>query len=201
MGRILGGDVSFERVRKDDEYGVNRKAGCRLSFEVAEGTTQAALEKFLASTSLTAVNLVQTALGFEAVKATAAATVTVTTAGPEDAKAGKGAAAAPKEVKPKKAAAKPPAADEIPDDAPAAEEVADAAEVVEDDLMAPAAAKITEQDLTDGVSKHNQKVQNPQAIRALIGKYVSAPKTVRDIPEAVRAEFLEKLHKIGPVAK
>jgi hypothetical protein len=66
-----------------------------------------------------------------------------------------------------------------------------------DDWGAVAEVKeITDADLTDAVTKRNAVLKNAQAIRVLIGTFVSPPKGLKDIPQDQRGLFLGKLAEL-----
>lgn len=86
------------------------------------------------------------------------------------------------------------------DDQPEPEQLDDAS-VVEDEDWSAAAPEVTDKDLVEAISKHNQVVKNAPAIRALIGEFVEAPGQAKDIPQEHRASFLEKLKKVPALQK
>lgn len=66
----------------------------------------------------------------------------------------------------------------------------------DDDLLAPPAKEINDKELVEALQAHNRKVNNSPGIRALIGKYVAAPKRAQDIPQDQRRQFLDELEKV-----
>lgn len=64
------------------------------------------------------------------------------------------------------------------------------------DLPAPqeeAPVEITDKELTDKVARFVSTTHNPGAVKHLRNKYVKPPKGLRDIPAAMRADFLHDL--------
>jgi membrane protein involved in colicin uptake len=112
------------------------------------------------------------------------------------AKAAKGLEA----IKAKEAAAKAPAEDPFAAEKPAAistgeERIAPSDDSLEE-LMggspSPAVA-LTPKDCKDAVIKKMAAINNPKAIKVVIGKYVSLPQTITDIPVDKRAAFVAEI--------
>ena len=108
------------------------------------------------------------------------------------AKAAKGLEA----IKAKEAAAKAPAEDPF---APAAISTGEP-RVDPDDLTelmgglpSPAPVALTPKDCQDAVIKKMAAINNPKAIKVVIGKYVSLPQTITNIPVYKRAEFVAEI--------
>jgi hypothetical protein len=78
------------------------------------------------------------------------------------------------------------------------------AATIDESLFAPAAAEITDADLLGRISRKNQELskalgpQAPVKIRELIGKYVQAPKSARDIDQSLRTKFCTELEALAP---
>lgn len=202
MATVDSGTVEFSRVRKDDDYGINRSAKATLSFTLAENE---AVEPVLAAAFQIAQNQVHVAIGL--------VTPAVPVAAPKsDVPKTDVAALVASEPKkkvgrpPKAAAAAPaPAADalEEPTEAPAAPPAADAL----DDLLGPqeeAEEPVTDADLNSAVQKKNEAVKNPGAIRKLIQSFNPEPGkggfTLASIPAGERRAFLAKLAQVPALA-
>ena len=130
-------------------------------------------------------------------KEQAAAKMNAKEAGPDsvDIKAKAKAAKALAAIKAKEAAAKAPAEDPF---APAAISTGEARVSPDDDmdaLLAEPAAEValTPKDCKDAVIKKMAAINNPKAIKVVIGKYVSLPQTITDIPVDKRAEFVAEI--------
>lgn len=79
----------------------------------------------------------------------------------------------------------------------------DAAAAVDESLFAADAAEITDVELTGAVTRKNAEIANPPVIRALIGSFFREPqgKQVKDIPQAQRRAFLDKLAGLAVMKK
>lgn len=77
------------------------------------------------------------------------------------------------------------------------------ASAVDEDIFSPTPAEVTDTELLAAISRKNQSLQlvlgpaAPPKIRALIGKYVQPPKAARDIPQEVRAKFIQELDALS----
>jgi hypothetical protein len=113
-----------------------------------------------------------------------------------DAKAKAKAAKGLEAIKAKEAAAKAPAEDPF---TPAAISTGEP-RVDPDDLTelmggspSPAPVALTPKDCQDAVIKKMAAINNPKAIKVVIGKYVSLPQTITNIPVDKRAEFVAEI--------
>lgn len=211
---ITGGVVSFEQSRKLAEY-ENRKVSITFNVNESEGVN--ATEQILAALAL-AQHHVFVALGLSKASDTPAA-ASIGAAEPEKkpTMTRKKPPAVNVVVEDKK-----PAADaaEVVDDAVVVSDTPtqsgganaasatgtthDPAAVTDDSLFSPAAevATVTDAELLSQITRKNAALQvqigdqAPPKIRALIGKYVTAPKQAKDIPQDQRAKFLEELAAI-----
>lgn len=104
---------------------------------------------------------------------------------------------------------RPPKVDPKPDPASVVEEPAQPAVTspadddpfAEDgDVFSAAEPEVTASDMISAVTKKNGEIRNPTAIKTLIGQFVAPPKTVRDIPQVRRREFLDKLAALTAAA-
>lgn len=195
---ITGGSVSFEQSRKLAEY-ENRKASVTFNVTQDEGHEKAVAE-VLAALEL-AEHHVLVALGLK--KQTE-----FQPAAAEPEKSTKGTRKRPPavdvKVDPPKPAEDPAAVvDETPTKpagAAASETPAtSSADVVDDSLFTASTPEVTDAELLSQITRKNAALQiaigdqAPPKIRALIGKYVTAPKQAKDIPQEQRAKFLEDL--------
>ena len=60
-------------------------------------------------------------------------------------------------------------------------------------LPSPAPVALTPKDCQDAVIKKMAAINNPKAIKVVIGKYVSLPQTITNIPVYKRAEFVAEI--------
>jgi hypothetical protein len=60
-------------------------------------------------------------------------------------------------------------------------------------LPSPAPVALTPKDCQDAVIKKMAAINNPKAIKVVIGKYVSLPQTITNIPVDKRAEFVAEI--------
>lgn len=199
MSQITGGSVTFGRTVQPKEY-ESKKAEVTLAFSVPEGENH---EAIFAKAEQQAVAKVEQML-------------TGRVASTKEAVAAKlNAAEAPSAVTqvPKRGPGRPSnaekaakAADAKPNDDLAifdrresalAEDGKAAEMAAEDDFLTSAApAEVTDDAIVQALTRKNAALKNPVAIRQLIGKFVAAPKTAREIPQEARAEFLAQLEKL-----
>ncbi len=65
----------------------------------------------------------------------------------------------------------------------------------------PVPPPITDADLIQAITRKNGEVKNPSAIKAVIASFAGPiPKTVRDIPQHKRPDFLCELNEVKPIA-
>lgn len=209
---ITGGIVSFEQSRKLAEY-ENRKVS--ITFNVNESEGNSATEQVIGALAL-AQHHTFVALGLAKATDTPAA-ASIGAAEPEKGKPGRKKPPAVVTVDPPRPGADPAA---VTDDAAVVSDTPtqrggantasatatspDPAAVTDDSLFSPAAevATVTDAELLSQITRKNAALQvqigdqAPPKIRALIGKYVTAPKQAKDIPQDQRAKFLEELAAI-----
>ena len=66
-----------------------------------------------------------------------------------------------------------------------------------DDFESPPPAEITDKLLLDHVTKKNQALKQPPKIHALVAEFAGpAPKTYKDVPQALRQTFLDRLQAL-----
>ena len=193
---INSGTVLFSRVKKDDDYGINRRADVTLSFTVETGA-----QRELDAASEIAIAKVNEMLGTR--PASTAVVVTDTSTKPSD-KANMAAA-----ITGEPAPAKPPRAPRTPKptaapadaasmEEPAAAKPAEpaAAEVVEEDWSA-AAPEITDVDLSTACNRTAKALSDNVPIRHLIAEFAGPPpKQLREIPQNLRGQFVARLDKL-----
>lgn len=212
MSQITNGEVAYGRTIKTGDF-ENKRVDVKLSFSVGEGESH---EGILNTVSHLAISKAHEMAGLAKPAQPAAPAVVTGTRVATDkdalATAAAGGATGTTETV-KRGPGRPPKVDKPAAPAAAAAEAAaidvvteqttKAEDVVEDDasLFTSAAVEITDKDLTEAVTKKNQEVKNPPAIRKLIGEFAGPPpKTIRDVPAAVRAKFLEKLAEVKALA-
>lgn len=203
MTVVTGGVVRYERSVKVADY-ENKKLGVELSFNNDDGADIAA---GLDQVGNQAVEFVHAKLGIPAGtpaqrranaanKASAAGAITEVAA--SDTQKAASAAA-------RKTPAKPPAAkvDDTVDmgDSATGQSISSGGERVDPNdlsfLDEPAVAEITDKAVVDKIGQVNGKINNPIAIKKLVGEFAGQPpKTYRDIPQDKRAEFLKKLEAL-----
>lgn len=215
---IIGGTLIYGRTVQPAQY-ETKKAEVHLQFNVPEGQTITAeqieeVAKLAMTKTHEMVGLAKPAA--KEVKDAAANATSVPQTGRTKADLEAEAVAAASQPKPDKAAKQPPkskAADKPKSD-PAAIEggekpqintnpenrqdpaQADAA-AIDESLFAPAEeGPITEAKLIEACTAKMKALNNAVPIRTVIAKYVAAPKTVKDIPEASRAQFLKDLENL-----
>jgi len=218
MTTFTGGQVTYERTVRPADY-ESKKASVVLSFNVDEGQD---IQAVLDDVSKLAMTQAHKMVGLATAASTPAGakepTKTKADLEAEQAAAlkakeaaGDPKARANKPPSPKKKETEKPAADAATVEEPEAkgqistnpEDRKDPAAMGDDDLLSPGAEKaeaITDAAIVDAITQHNAKVKNAPEIRKLIGTYVTAPKTAKDIPVDKRAEFLEKLKEIKAAA-
>lgn len=205
--KITGGQITYGRKVNLGDYN-SKKAEATIGFLLDDGED---IETGASVAALFATNKVNELLGFKpvtpaaptGVKEAVAAKLNATD---EDKKTRAGKKAPPKTPP---ASPPPPATDAaaiVDDETPAIstgdERVdpnnpADAASVVDEDWgTAEAVTPISDKDLTDACAKKNSTLQDAPLIRTLIGKFVSPPKTLVDIPQESRQKFLNDLAKL-----
>lgn len=206
--QITGGKVTFTRGIQPAQF-ETKKAEVEISFTLAEGEELGAgLDRAAELAQGKALELV----GLKKPAVTAGSTAQTTqeatpkTAGPTkaDLEAEKATELAAKAARAEAAKGKAvvfPKADDGIDmtdaDKPAIStggERVDPAEMSsDDDLLMGTAPEVSDVDLTSTITRKNHAIKNPTAIKALIGTFVVPPKGSRDIPQALRADFLAKL--------
>jgi hypothetical protein len=209
MAQITGGKVRYRRVVKVTEY-EPKEAEAILDFAVGDDEDYHSI--FNEAASVAQAKVIEMLGG----KAQPSVTQVPTPAAETGGKKVDGRTRAAKD---QKAASNPPQAApsetlEVEGDIPgfldrkkqeAAKAVGkteekDPTAISDDDLLGSAAPDVTDEALTQAITKHNGKVQNPDAIRQLIGKYVAHPGRASDIPKGARHQFLKDLAGIGPKA-
>ncbi len=204
MAQVTNGVIEYGRVRKDDDYGINRSSKVQLTYTVDANEDPEAATAKVGDIAQRRVN----ALVFPekqqqpATEAKAPVVQTPVTPASDKAKLAE-AAGAPKEEK-KTRASKPPkvelaasAEESVVEPEPAKPAANSEAGIGEEDLLAGAAPEINDTELTSKVTHRAQATKNSAEIRKLIGKYgCIAPKTVKDLPQELRAKFLEELEKV-----
>ncbi len=224
MVQITNGTIGYSRVRKDEDFGINRKAEASLSFTFEDGeifsTADIETQVFDIAHRLLAK---QFTAARAATKAEPTANAGVSEVPPPSAQSTIGSAPPNDKEKLAQAAgvdakaaleaktaaqfgqnAKPPRAPRKPKDATVAATPAPAPVVEDDDplglgIVVPEAKvdPVTDAELGSATVAQNKKIQKPEAIRALIAKYAGAPpKQARDIPQEKRHAYLEELKTI-----
>lgn len=216
---ILGGTVAYEdgvKQQAGDTFSPTRKVRVELNFAVPEDPGIDA-DAVLAEVMEKAVNLTNEKLGIT--KPTRAAKTVVAETGkvtpPAKVVTGKTKADLEAELLAKDKANAPAskrgpkpkvvadAAAVVDDAAVVAAETPDAAVVDAasmEDWSSEPVTEYTDKDMNDHVTKKNATLKNPVAIRALIGSYNPDPKkpfTLREIPQAQRQVFLDKLEALA----
>lgn len=214
---ILGGTVAYEdgvKQQAGDTFSPTRKVRVELNFAVPEDPGIDA-DAVLAEVMEKAVNLTNEKLGIT--KPTRAAKTVVAETGkvtpPAKVVTGKTKADLEAELLAKDKANAPAAkrgpkpkvvadAAAVVDEAAVVEEatapVADAASM--EDWSSEPVTEYTDKDMNDHVTKKNATLKDPVKIRALIGSYNPDPKkpfTLREIPQAQRQVFLDKLEALA----
>lgn len=209
MAQITGGKIYYSQTRQAAQF-EPKKAEVELSFIVGEGEKFEDIAKLAEDFAINKVQEMIGAIAAPAVRAVKLVTpkpaVDTTTPPPANSKE----AYAAKEANVKKDAAAAPKTS-VPKAGPKAdkpaistgEERVDPADVgtSDDDLLGvvetvtiPAAKTITDQDISSAITKVNQVINNPVALRALVATFVDPPKGSRDIPQEQRQAFLDKLN-------
>lgn len=188
------GSATYERTRKDDDYGINRKSAISLSFTVAEGTDAGAVEAAASFVADIARKIVHGQLGID----TPAAATSAPTP-PAVNKAPKAAAKAPKPAEAPKTDDPLAALGTASPGATPAAPTTPAASTVEDPLAgilgtASVAPPISMETLVHEITTKNKDGSFGPKISALVHSYNGGPPhTVKDIPNEKRAEFIERL--------
>ncbi len=223
MVRITNGTIGYSRVRKDEDFGINRKGEASLSFTFEDGeifsTADIETQVFDIAHRLLAKQF--TAARAAAPKAEPTANAGVSEVPPPSAQSTIGSAPpndkeklaqaagvdAKAELEAKTAAqfgqnAKPARAPRKAKDAAAPATTP----VIEDDdplglgIVVPEAKldPVTDAELGSATVAQNKRAQKPDAIRTLIAKYAGPPpKQARDIPQDKRHAYLEELKTIA----
>lgn len=207
--QITSGIVSYLRVVKDDDFGIKREAKVELSYMLAEGE---ALD--LDHVKDMAVTKVHEMLRVKPATKSDAAPAATQAGTPLPAAPAAGAAKAPEAkapVAPKKSSDKDKLAAAAADKAtpkkpvPAIEErqisTGEERKSPEDDDMSelfgedePKAREITDVEVNAETQKAVARLKSAEKVKALKEKYVGPmPKTVRDVPQAQREQFLKDL--------
>jgi hypothetical protein len=200
MAQITGGKFHYLRVVKDDDFGIKREFQAELTFSVGENESPDEIMGFVAQK---VVDVTHEKLRIRSAAPTGAA------AGEVQAKPGSPPlaplpAAAPAPVNDKEKLAAALVEKTTPKKGKKAPDIAAAAPADDlDDLLGggtpkPAAKPITDKELNDAVQAKNATLKNPPKIVALKEKYAGAlPKSLRDIPQEKRAEFLTELAELA----
>ena len=206
MAQITHGTITYGRTVKTGDY-ENKRAEASFSFTVADGEDH---EEVADRASNLAYYHTHRLLGLQSsAEAPSDATAPEVTDRSTAAKRGPRSAKAPT---PPPAPAPAPKTDPaaVTEAAPVVPGIAEPAAVSEpsapakpatdpatvappDDLMTAAPSVITDKDLAEAVTRTNAKIKNAMAIRQLIGKYVTPPQAVHDIPQDKRQAFLTQL--------
>lgn len=206
--QITSGIVSYLRVVKDDDFGIKREAKVELSYMLAEGE---ALD--IDHVKDMAVAKVHEMLRVKPATKSDAAPAATQAGTPLPAAPAAGAAKAPeaKPVAPKKSSDKDKLAAAAIDKVtpkkpvPAIEErqisTGEERKSPEDDDMSelfgedePKAREITDVEVNAETQKAVARLKSAEKVKALKEKYVGPmPKTVRDVPQAQREQFLKDL--------
>lgn len=209
--QITSGVVSYSRVVKDDDYGIKREAKVELSYMLAEGE---ALD--LDHVKDMAVAKVHEMLRVKPATKSDAPPAASTQAGtPLPAAPAAGGAKAPSDAMPSgtEGAGKPKKANDkdklaaaaidkatpkkpVPDietrQISTGEERDDMSELFGDDEPKP--REITDVEVNAETQKAVARLKSAEKVKALKEKYVGPmPKTVRDVPQAQREQFLKDL--------
>lgn len=208
MGQITGGRILFGDAVKHnpgDQYSSSRKAEAEFYFSVSEGERHDAMTDAALGLARAKVAELLTGKSAPATSTAIPAGAGKTAAEIEDGDKKKAAAAAKAAAKAAKTPPTGDAGDVVVEPAGNAAKVVEAKVVADDglgDLLGEQApAEVSDAELTSQITRQNGKVQNPNAIRALVGKYAGpAPKAARDIPQKDRAAFLAELATVTPVA-
>lgn len=200
MGRITGGSVEFERKAKVGEY---EHKFCRVvcTYSTDEGETDTSV---IDAAGKLAHDKVHQLLGLAGTAAAATEPPAKprgrqpkAVEAPAPAAPAADPAAIPEPANPTQPVSAQPSAPAASTTPAASSPAADPAGMSDDVLTAaPAGPTLTEEDTVKAVTQHNQKITNPQAIKALLAEYVTHPKGVRDVPANMRQQFIDRLHKI-----
>lgn len=208
---ITGGTIGYERVVKDDDYGINRKAKCELSFQLAESDELSSSADVVKEACVDKVN--QMLRVKPAPKPDAAPAIPARVSPP--AAAQEPAASAPKdktkadleaEMLAKAGAEKPKRAKKAPESVVEAQPPISTGEprVSEEDAMAellgeaaePEKPIPTEVEMNNAVQKKVAQLKTPAKVIELKRKYVGAA-AINTIPKERRVEFLEELNALS----
>lgn len=200
---VTNGSVTYGRVVKTGDF-ENKKCDITFGFSLEGANPEAATDEIGNLARRKCHELLELQKPLHAASASPVA--------PSNAKVAMAAAiTGEKAAEPKPARAKKPpkveAVDEL-DDEPTPKSAADKAmdqphaghdadDLPEDDFSA-APAEITDAELQDKVQKRNGVIKNSLGIRQLIGKYVTHPKGLKDVPQELRARFLTELEALQP---
>lgn len=207
--KATGGYVIYGRTIKTGDY-ENKKAEVRLDFSFGDVKDQAGVLHKVAELATHKTHEILFAISAGAASRAAAPPIGDEPAAHAD--AAPAGARKPRAVKPP-STPKPetitadaaevvdePAGEAAPATVAAGAEAAVASDpaAVDESLFGAAEAEITDVELTGAVTRKNQEITNPPAIRALIGSFFRDPagKQVKDIPQEQRAAFLAKLAEL-----
>lgn len=216
---VTNGTVNFLRRIKTGDY-EHKEASVTLNFSVPEdmGVAEAAgwverIGQMAETKAHVMLGLVKSA-AVETVRAVE--NVAAPTISEVKASIAKAEAPAPAATEPPKHRGRPPGSKNKPK-----EETADTAASIEDEPAPEASQKpgdepavvdegdpfgigaepepepITDADLIGAVTKKNAEIKAPARIKEVIYKFVTAPKTVRDMAQEVRQAFLDELAKLA----
>jgi hypothetical protein len=204
MSQITAGSVTFGRTVQPKEY-ESKKAEVTLAFSVPEGENHEAIFAKAEQQAVAKVEQMLTGRVASTKEAVAAKLNAADAAAPPAPKNGPGrpsnAAKAAAQAKLDAAAAAAKPNDDLAiferRESALAEDGKAAEMAAEDDFLTSAApAEVTDDAIVQALTRKNAALKNPVAIRQLIGKFVAAPKTAREIPQEARAEFLAQLEKL-----
>jgi hypothetical protein len=218
MVQITNGTIGYSRVKKDDDFGINRKAEASLSWSAEEGESPAQIKLHIEQIEQAVFDIAHrlltkqfTAARAAELKAEPAATADVAVSPPANPAPSTGSAPPVNDkerlaLEAKTVAqfgqnTKPPRAPRKPKDAPAAETLAPTPVIEDDDplglgIVVPEEKPepVTDAELGSATVAQNKKIQKPDAIRALIAEFAGPPpKQARDIPQERRHAYLAKL--------
>lgn len=209
MAKISGGTVTFGRTVNLGDYN-SKKAEATIGFSVEDGGSIDEASAVAVAKVNELLGIAPKIAGVEPAKTTVyPAKETHDAAGIKEANAGKLEAEKKKPGRPPKVA---PAAEpakveddfpDIPEDLKAKPQISTGEERKgpedKDEDWGAEAAAVTDLEMTSKMNHKNGELRKTHGdaaapmIRKLIGKYVTPPKTAREIPAEARAKFLEEL--------
>jgi hypothetical protein len=216
---ITNGTIGYSRVKKDEDFGINRRGEASLSFTFNDDETfdTSKIEQAVFDIAHRLLTKQFTAARAAELKAEPEAGVKLDAVSPPVPATPTGSAPVvndkerlaleAKTVAQFGQGPKPPRAPRKTKDAPAPEATTKAAVVSDNDvildddplglgIIVPEVKPepVTDAELGSATVAQNKKIQKPDAIRALIAEFAGAPpKQARDIPQDKRHAYLEKL--------